>query len=78
MCYPSDSSYANNCLVLSELILPTPILLEYMSKSADDEKSRWDQVMENFNLLFSRVNDIVVIQQELKSQTTVTNLKLDK
>jgi len=39
-----------------------------MSKSADE--NRWDQVMENFDLLFARVNDIGSIQQELKTELT--------
>jgi hypothetical protein len=37
-----------------------------MSKNSDAEKTRWDQVMENFDLLFQSVNDIGLIQQELK------------
>jgi hypothetical protein len=32
-----------------------------MSKSAEEEKTRWDQVMENFDLLFSQVNEIGVV-----------------
>ena len=38
-----------------------------MSKSADEEKSRWDQVMENFDLLFSQMNEMGVVQQQLKT-----------
>jgi hypothetical protein len=38
-----------------------------MSKSAEEEKTRWDQVMENFDLLFSQVNKIGVVQQQMKS-----------
>lgn len=36
----------------------TQILLDQMSRSQDDEKSRWYQVMENFDLLFTKMNDI--------------------
>jgi hypothetical protein len=39
-----------------------------MSKNSDDEKTKWDQVMENFDLLYSRMNDIGQIQQELKKE----------
>jgi two-component sensor histidine kinase len=41
-----------------------------MSKNTDAEKTRWDQVMENFDLLFTRVNDIGLIQQELKKENS--------
>jgi hypothetical protein len=34
-----------------------------MSKSADEEKTFMDQVMEHFDLLFTRVNDIGELQQ---------------
>jgi hypothetical protein len=37
-----------------------------MSSKTDEEKGRWDQVMEGFDLLFARVNDIGLIQQEMK------------
>jgi hypothetical protein len=37
-----------------------------MSKNSDAEKTRWDQVMENFDLLFQSMNDIGLIQQEMK------------
>jgi hypothetical protein len=41
--------------------------MDNMSKSAYEEKNRWDQVMENFDLLFSQVNEIGVVQQQMKS-----------
>jgi hypothetical protein len=44
----------------------TNIILEAMSSKTDEEKGRWDQVMEGFDLLFARVNDIGLIQQEMK------------
>lgn len=50
----------------------TKFILDAMSKKTDDEKGRWDQVMDNFDLLFSRVNDIGLIQQELKKEVTET------
>lgn len=45
----------------------TQILLDTMSKSADDEKQFMDQVMEQFDLLFTRVNDIGKVQQQMKT-----------
>jgi len=38
-----------------------------MSKSKEEEKTQWDQVMENFDLPFSQVNEIGVVQQQMKS-----------
>lgn len=38
-----------------------------MSKTSDDDKNNWNELMENFDLLFSRVNDISLIQQDLKN-----------
>jgi hypothetical protein len=38
-----------------------------MSKTSDGDKTRWDQVMDQLDLLFSRVNDISLSQQELKT-----------
>lgn len=55
----------------------TQILLDTMSKSADDEKNRWDQVMEQFDLLFSRVNDIGEVQQQLKTQMDIRGAAMD-
>jgi len=46
-----------------------------MSNSAE-EKSCWGQVMENFDLLFTLMNDIGIIQQEVKQQLIDTNLKV--
>jgi hypothetical protein len=43
-----------------------------MWKASDVEKGRWEQVMESFDLLFSQMNDIGVIQQELKKELTAT------
>jgi hypothetical protein len=47
-----------------------------MSNCAEEENTRWGQVMDNFNLLFTRMNDIGIIQQEVKQQLTETNLKV--
>jgi hypothetical protein len=41
----------------------TQILLDTMSKSADEEKSFMNQVMDQFDLLFTKVNDIGEMQQ---------------
>ena len=49
-----------------------------MSKSNEDDKSRWDQIMESVDLLFHRMNDIGVIQRELKTQMQENNKKVDK
>jgi len=48
-----------------------------MSRSQEDENTKWDQVMEHFDLLFTRVNDIGVIQQDLKKQLAANSLKID-
>jgi len=56
----------------------TQILLDNMSKSAEEEKTRWDQVMENFDLLFSQVNEIGVVQQQMKSQMDIRGAAMDQ
>jgi len=38
----------------------------------DDDKGRWDQVMENFDLIFQQMNDIGLIQQEIKRDLNAT------
>jgi hypothetical protein len=48
----------------------TQFVLDAMSKNSDAEKTRWDQVMENFDLLFQNMNDIGLIQQEMKRDLT--------
>jgi hypothetical protein len=48
-----------------------------MNRSQDDEKSRWDQVMEHFDMLFTRVNDIGEIQQDMKKQLNDNSAKVD-
>jgi hypothetical protein len=53
-------------------------MLDQMSKSADDERSKWDQVMDNFDLLFTRMIDMGIVQQELKTQIELNNSKVDK
>jgi hypothetical protein len=42
------------------------ILLDTMSKTSKGDKSRWDQVMDNFDLLFQSVNDMGLLQQEIR------------
>jgi len=42
-----------------------------MSKSADEEKQFMEQVMDQFDLLFSRVNDIGEVQQQMKTQMDI-------
>jgi hypothetical protein len=34
--------------------------------------------MENFDLLYARMNDIGIIQQDLKNQLSANSLKIDK
>lgn len=48
-----------------------------MSKSADDEKQFMDQVMEHFDLLFARVNDIGEVQQQMKTQMDIRGAAMD-
>lgn len=43
-----------------------------MSKTSDDDKNRWDQVMESFGMLFAQRNDISLIQQGLKTKFKAT------
>jgi hypothetical protein len=56
----------------------TQILLDTMSRSADEEKTRWDQVMEHFDLLFSQINDLGVVQQQLKAQLDIRGAAMDQ
>ena len=56
----------------------TQILLDQMSKSADDDQSKWDQVMDHFDLLFNRMTDMGIVQQEMKTQIELNNAKVDK
>jgi hypothetical protein len=53
-------------------------MLDQMSKSADDERSKWDEVIDNFDLLFTRMIDMGIVQQELKTQIELNNSKVDK
>lgn len=56
----------------------TQILLDIMLHSADEEKTRWDQVMEHFDLLFSQINDLGVVQQQLKAQLDIRGAAMDQ
>ncbi|WVZ62139.1 hypothetical protein U9M48_011919 [Paspalum notatum var. saurae] len=42
------------------------------------DAERWEQMMDNFDLLFSRVNDIGVAQQQLKAQVELTGQAVAK
>jgi hypothetical protein len=55
----------------------TQILLDEMSRSNDDEKTHWDSVMDNFDMLFARLNDIGIIQHSLKTQLEDNNRRVD-
>ncbi|WVZ78969.1 hypothetical protein U9M48_026604 [Paspalum notatum var. saurae] len=46
----------------------TQILLEAMATNGTEDKAHWEQLMENFDLLFSQVNDIGINQQQLRAQ----------
>jgi len=48
-----------------------------MARSADDEKQFMDQVMEQFDLLFTRVNDIGELQQQMKAQMDIRGAAMD-
>ena len=48
-----------------------------MARSADDEKQFMDQVMEQFDLLFTRVNDIRELQQQMKAQMDIRGAAMD-
>jgi len=50
----------------------TKFILEAMSTNTNDEKSRWEQVMDNFDLVFKQMNDISLIQQQLKQSVDDT------
>jgi hypothetical protein len=48
-----------------------------MSRSNEDEKTRWDSIMDNFDMLFAWLNDIGLIQQDLKNQLQDNNRRVD-
>jgi len=48
-----------------------------MSKNTEEENTRWDQVMEHFDLLFTRVNDIGEVQQQMKTQIDIRGQAMD-
>jgi hypothetical protein len=43
-----------------------------MSKTSEEDKGRWEQVMENFDLIFQQMNDIDLIQQDIKRDLNAT------
>lgn len=55
----------------------THILLDTMSKSADEEKTFMTEVMDQFDLLFTRVNDIGEMQQQMKVQMDIRAAAMD-
>jgi len=48
-----------------------------MARSVDDEKQFMDQIMEQFALLFTRVNDIGELQQQMKAQMDIRGAAMD-
>ncbi|KAJ1265605.1 hypothetical protein BS78_08G089100 [Paspalum vaginatum] len=55
----------------------TQILLDSMAENTAQDNVHWEQLMENFDLLFSRVNDIGISQQS-KAQIEFHANKVDK
>jgi hypothetical protein len=49
-----------------------------MSKSVATDKDRWDQILQHFNLMSTRLNDMRIAQQELKDQITLSNSKVEQ
>ena len=50
--------------------MQTQFILEAMSKNSEDDNTRWDQVMGNFDMLFAQINYLGLVQQELKTEVT--------
>jgi hypothetical protein len=50
----------------------TQFMFDAMSKTSEEERGHWDQVMENFNLIFQQMNDISLIQQDVKRGLNAT------
>jgi hypothetical protein len=50
----------------------TKFILDAMSSKTNDEASKWDKVMENFDMIFQQMNDISLIQQQLKQSVDET------
>jgi len=76
---PFQLSY--HTVVVTALVKPskqTQILLDDMSRSTDEEKQFMDQVMEQFDLLFTRVNDIGETQQQMKQQMDIRGAEMDE
>jgi hypothetical protein len=49
-----------------------------MSRNTEEENTKWDQVMEHFDLLFTQLNDLSVVQQQLKSQMDIRGAAMDQ
>jgi len=76
---PFQLSY--HTVVVTALVKPSKqaqILLDDMSRSTDEEKQFMDQVMEQFDLLFTRVNDIGETQQQMKQQMDIRGAAMDE
>ncbi|WVZ52496.1 hypothetical protein U9M48_003550 [Paspalum notatum var. saurae] len=48
-----------------------------MHSQSEQEQARWNQIMENFYLLFARVNDIGVHQNQLEAKLDLTTRAMD-
>ena len=46
----------------------TQLLLDEMSKTAASDEERWNAILEHMDLMSTRMNDMGIVQQELKSQ----------
>jgi len=49
-----------------------------MVPDTTNEKEKWDQMMENFELLYECLNAMGLTQQALKTQIKLNNTKVDQ
>jgi hypothetical protein len=56
----------------------TQIWLDNMSKRSDEDNSKRDQVISNFDLLFTQVNEINTVQKQMKTQMDIRCAAMDQ
>lgn len=61
----------------SKPLKQTQILLDAMSRSADEEKAFKNEVMEYLHPLFSRISDIGEVQRQMKAQMDIRASAMD-
>jgi len=49
-----------------------------MSKTAASDEERWNAILEHMYLMSTRMNDMGIAQQELKSQVQSSSAKIDQ